>query len=270
MPSALARLTPRSTESEFTICGIAFGDTKAPTSTVCSPASTSASMNAMRSATLTGVFSFCRPSRGPTSTMRTESLMLVSLTCGLDLGEFDALLHDIADLALYHFEDAGEWCAQGLLHLHDFKGEDRGALLQSCAHFGQQRHHGTGERGYDLVFADLLLVVAAERIDPVQVEPAMAGSQIEFAAFDHSDNVGFHAVEREIEPAILRGGEREGKFAPADRQHRRAVAVLQAHVLLGLVGLPEPEQPLPPAHRCPARGSPWRMGLGAGGFRFFA
>ena len=54
-----------------TICGIAFGDTKAPTSTVCSPAPISASMKAMRSATLIGVFSFCRPSRGPTSTMRT-------------------------------------------------------------------------------------------------------------------------------------------------------------------------------------------------------
>src|SRR5437899_12272779 len=106
---------------------------------VCSPASTSASMKAMRSATLTGVFSFCRPSRGPTSTMRTESLMLVSLTCRLDLGEFDALLHDIADLPLYHFQDSGDWCAQGLLPPHDFKGEDRGTLLQPRAHFGRQR-----------------------------------------------------------------------------------------------------------------------------------
>src|ERR1700682_3006430 len=107
---------PRSTESEFTICGIAFGDTKAPTSTVCRPAPTSASMNAMRAATLTGVFSFCRPSRGPTSTMRTCSLMLVSRSQRLDLGELDAFLHDIADLAFYHFQHASERRAQGLLH----------------------------------------------------------------------------------------------------------------------------------------------------------
>src|SRR5258706_5785899 len=124
----------------------------------------------MRAAMLTGVFSFCRPSRGPTSTMRTESLMLVSLICRLDLGEFDAFLHDIADLALDRLQDAGEWRAQGLLHLHDFKGQDRGALLQRRAHFGQQRHHGTRQRSYDLVLADLLLVVAAVPIDPAQVE----------------------------------------------------------------------------------------------------
>ena len=40
-----------------------------------SPAPISASMKAIRSATLIGVFSFCSPSRGPTSTMWTRSLM---------------------------------------------------------------------------------------------------------------------------------------------------------------------------------------------------
>src|ERR1700674_701978 len=169
---------PRSTASEFTICGIAFGDTKAPTSTVCSPAPTSASMKAMRSATLTGFFSFCRPERGPTSTMRTESLMLISRSCRLDLGEFDAFLHDIADLAFYHLQHARERRAQGLLHLHDFKRQDRCTLLQSCAHLGQQRHHSARQGRYDFVFADLLFIVAAERIDPMQVETAVACSQI--------------------------------------------------------------------------------------------
>jgi hypothetical protein len=51
--------------------GIALGETKAPTSTVRKPASTSLSTKAIRLATLTGVFSFCRPSRGPISMMRT-------------------------------------------------------------------------------------------------------------------------------------------------------------------------------------------------------
>src|SRR5260370_41084462 len=167
-------MTPRSTKSEFTICGIAFADTKAPTSTVCSPAPTSASINAMRSATLTGVFSFWRPSRGPTSTMRTCSLMLISRSQRLDLGEFDAFLHDIADLAFYHFQHARERRTQGLLHLHDLERQDRRALFEDCPLFCQQRHHGARQRRHDLVFANLLFVVAAERIDPVQVEAAVA------------------------------------------------------------------------------------------------
>ena len=58
-----------------------------------------------------------------------------------------------------------------------------------------------GKRRDDLVFADLLFVVAAERIDPMQVEAAVAGAQIQFMAFDDGDDVGFHAVEREIEAA---------------------------------------------------------------------
>src|SRR5258708_4600984 len=132
---------PRNTESELTICGIAFGDTKAPTSTVCSPAPMSASMKAMRSATLTGVFSFCRPSRGPTSTMRTESLMRTSTGCSrrgrLDFGEFHAFPDDIADLAFYRLQHAGERRAQGLLHLHHFERENRRALLQRRADLGQ-------------------------------------------------------------------------------------------------------------------------------------
>src|SRR5882724_2765716 len=175
-------LTPRSTWSEFTICGIAFGDTNAPTSTVCSPAPISASTKAMRAATLTGVFSFCRPSRGPTSTMRTESLMMISQSCSrsgrLDFGEFDAFLHDIADLAFYHFQHACEWRTQGLLHLHHFKCENRRALLQRGAHFSQQRHHRARQRRHDLVFANLLLGLTAEGIDPMQIEAAVTRSQI--------------------------------------------------------------------------------------------
>src|SRR3982074_92915 len=71
-------------------------------------------LDEIRSATLTGIFSFCRPSRGPTSTMRTESLMLISRNCRLDLGELDAFLHDIADLAFYHLQHAPKRCPQGL------------------------------------------------------------------------------------------------------------------------------------------------------------
>src|SRR5882757_950152 len=111
-------MTPRSTWSEPIICGIAFGDTKAPTSTVCSPALINASIKAMRSSTLTAVFSFCRPSRGPTSTMRTFSLIPASGNRRFDFGELDAFADDIADLALDLLQHARIGRAQRLFHLH--------------------------------------------------------------------------------------------------------------------------------------------------------
>src|SRR5437868_7648710 len=109
-------------------------------------------MNAMRASTLTGVFSFCSPSRGPTSTMRTASLTSGGL---LDFGEFDTLADDVADLAFELLQHAGIRCAKRPLHLHDFEGEDRCALLELCAFFREQRHHGAGQRRHDPVFADL-------------------------------------------------------------------------------------------------------------------
>src|SRR5690349_18926410 len=134
-------LTRRSTSSEPTICGMAFGDTKAPTSTVLRPAATSASMKAIRAATPTGVFSFCRPSRGPISMMRTTLLMNL-LACWFDLGELDTLADDIADLAPDRLQDAGERRAERLLHFHDLERQDRRTLLQRVALFGEQRHDG--------------------------------------------------------------------------------------------------------------------------------
>src|SRR6202166_5247127 len=102
----------------------------------------------------------------------------------------------------------------------------------------------------------------------MQVETSVAGSHIEFMALDISDDVGFHAVERQIEPAISRGGERESKFALTDRPACGTVAVSQAYLLLRPLPVAEREHPLPPAHRHPARGSPWRMRLGECGVRF--
>src|SRR6185312_14585993 len=149
----------------------------------------------MRSATLTAVLSFCRPSRGPTSTMRTWSLMLISSGSRLDLGEFDAFLHDIADLAFDLFQQACERRAQGLLHLHHFKGENWRALFERGALLGQQGHNGAGQGCHDLVFADLLLVVAAKWIDPVQFEATVARPHIEFVAFDHRHHARYDSVE---------------------------------------------------------------------------
>ena len=64
-------------------------------------------------------------------------------------------------------------------------------------------------------------------------------------ALDDTDDVGFQAVERKVEPAVIRGREREGKFALADRQRRGTVAIFQADLLLGPLPPPERDKPLP-------------------------
>src|SRR3954471_10694383 len=195
-------LTPRKTASELAICGIALGETKAPTSTVSRPAPTSASMKAVRASTLTSVFSFWRPSRGPISMMRT--LSLISFSGRLDHGELDALLDDVADLAFDGFQHAGIGRTQRLLHLHHFQGEDRRALLELGALLRQHGDDGARQGRCDLVHAGLLLHLAAERIDPMQVEPAVARTQIQLMAVDHGRDRRFDAIESKIEAAVPR------------------------------------------------------------------
>src|SRR5262245_2649242 len=69
------------TSAASAICGTHFGDTKLVASIDGTPASASASISATLTSVGTTPFSFCRPSRGPTSTMRTRagSAMSVSL-----------------------------------------------------------------------------------------------------------------------------------------------------------------------------------------------
>src|SRR5215218_3663218 len=66
------REMPANTSDASAICGTHFGLTNADTSMTGSPAALSRSMNAILSAVETGGPSFCRPSRGPTSTKLTR------------------------------------------------------------------------------------------------------------------------------------------------------------------------------------------------------
>src|SRR3954471_17907871 len=234
------------------------------------PAPTSASMNAIRSSTLTGVFSFCRPSRGPTSTMRTESLILISRSERLDLGEFDALAHDIPDAAFYRLQHARKRRAQGLLHLHDFKRQDRSSLLQLVPDFSQQRHHGARQRRHDLVLTDLLFALPSERIDPMQIEAAVTRPQIKFMAFNDRNDLGFHAVQGQVKAAVIAWRACGNHFALSDRQRRGTVAVDQPNLSFRTLPVTKPEKPLPPAHGHPARSQPRRTRLLPNDLGFFA
>src|SRR5215471_15642472 len=59
------------TWSVLAICGTHLGDTKLPASTAEWPAADRASISETLASTVTGLASFCNPSRGPTSTRRT-------------------------------------------------------------------------------------------------------------------------------------------------------------------------------------------------------
>ena len=96
----------------------------------------------------------------------------------LDLGEFDAFSDDVADLAFEFLEHSCIRGAQGLLHLHRLKNEDRRPFIELCALLREERNHRAWQRCCDLVLADLLLGFAAERIDPMQVEAAISGPQV--------------------------------------------------------------------------------------------
>src|SRR5690606_13514766 len=71
-PSAARQLRISSAMSpEAAICGTHFGETNAPASTFLRPALRSRRMSSSLVCEVMGLRSFCRPSRGPTSTIRT-------------------------------------------------------------------------------------------------------------------------------------------------------------------------------------------------------
>src|SRR5687767_1563072 len=94
------------------ICGTHFGDTNAVASTAGSPASASRSISSSFTAVGTSPGSFCRPSRGPTSTMRTF------LFKGDQLGAFQHLFSGGIVHLLHH---AVGRRGDGVLHLHRFQ-----------------------------------------------------------------------------------------------------------------------------------------------------
>src|SRR3981081_565011 len=112
---------------------------------------------------------------------------------GLDFSQFDAFLDDITDLALDELQHARERRAQGLLHLHHLEGQDGVALLQRRPLLRQQGDDGAGQRRHATLLPELVLVLAPERIDPMQIEPAVAGADVKLMAFDDGDDARSYA-----------------------------------------------------------------------------
>src|SRR5471030_807987 len=76
------RSIPAITAAPSAICGTHFGETNDADSTFCKPAFASRFTSSIFTSVATNSFSFCRPSRGPTSTIFTlAGSMVVSLEC---------------------------------------------------------------------------------------------------------------------------------------------------------------------------------------------
>src|SRR5688500_1781555 len=125
------------------ICGIHFGETKAVASTADRPASARRSISSTLTAVGTSPRSFCSPSRGPTSTMRTDLFKRNQLR---------ALEHLLAGGIVDFLHHAVGRRGDRVLHLHRFQDKERLAL----AHFGAGGNHDLddlplhrlGDRGY--------------------------------------------------------------------------------------------------------------------------
>src|SRR5262247_290669 len=107
------------------ICGTHFGDTNAVASTAGSPASARRSISSSFTRVGTSRGSFCSPSRGPTSTIRT------GLSKGNQLDSFEHLVsRGVMDL-LHH---AVGGCGDGVLHLHRLQYQERLAFRHFRTH----------------------------------------------------------------------------------------------------------------------------------------
>src|SRR5580692_5155568 len=186
----------------------------------------------------------------------------------LDFGQFDTFADDIADLAFDGLQHARKRRPQRLFHLHDFQCQDRRTLLQLRPNLRQQRHDRPGQRRNNPILADLLLIVAAEWIDPMEFKATIARPQVKLMALNDRHDLRSDPVQREINTPGDTGHGIKADLAPANSKRRGPLAVMQYDFVLASLPLPEREHPLTPANRHPARGCPGRRLLVLGGFDF--
>src|SRR5579871_5716011 len=102
------------------------------------PVSESRRMNSIFVSVGTICFSFCSPSRGPTSTMRALGGIVISLLfrqclCALELKQFNAFGHLVADSEVKLCNLARRRRMDGALHFHGFENHQWRAFLHALA-----------------------------------------------------------------------------------------------------------------------------------------
>src|SRR5574341_2075124 len=157
------------------ICGIHFGDTNAVASTAGSPTPASRSISSTFTAVGTSPGSFCRPSRGPTSTILTELFKGDQLR---------ALEHLLARRIVNFLHHALGGRGDRVLLFHRFQDQQRFAFRHPGAGPGHLlddlARHGRGERAPARVVVDVA-ELGLERKAPViafaEDMPVVPGAQ---------------------------------------------------------------------------------------------
>src|SRR5687768_4872529 len=126
-----ARSMRARTSAASAICGTHFGLTNAVTSTTDSPERASRFTNETLSAVEIATFSFCNPSRGPTSTMVTWRGIISG--SWLELDELLACLNELTLTAFDGSHRATARRADRQLHLHRFEHQQNVPRLDARA-----------------------------------------------------------------------------------------------------------------------------------------
>src|SRR5438105_3441785 len=123
----------RKTSSASAICGTAVGCTNDVTSIHAKPASDSRSTKRILSGVEMDARSFCRPSRGPTSTMRTSGAMQLLYVGCAQRQQLHTAGHLLADLHAQLGDDPGVGRLDHMLHFHRFQHDQWLMLADSLA-----------------------------------------------------------------------------------------------------------------------------------------
>src|SRR6266702_2019481 len=141
-------------------------------------------MNSILVAVGTMAFSFCRPSRGPTSTMRTFFGNAMSaptrLLFAIEAQQFNAFSDLVSSGEEECFDATGGRCVDGALHLHGFKDHEWCAAVDEFAGLNEQGYdaprHGSDEAALFgvMLAADFKRVVEGEDVRLIVVEDVKA------------------------------------------------------------------------------------------------
>src|SRR3712207_1265879 len=115
------------TSAVSAICGTHLAETKLPASIAFNPVAERRSISSTLISSGTVFASFCRPSRGPTSTMRTRSGSRISALRRFQPDQLGPVLDQIADGEIDRGDHAVGGRDDGMLHLHRLERHERRA-----------------------------------------------------------------------------------------------------------------------------------------------
>src|SRR5262249_21759617 len=173
---------------------------------------------------------------GPAPTMRTCASIRWLLCSRLEIGEFGSFLHEIADRAFERLQPAVGGCAQGVLHLHRLKHDDRRPARQAGSGFGENARHRARHRRDDAARRRDLRYVRRARIDPVKPERPTQRATTEAAAGPGRRYPFERVAEAHVEHTTLTPHELQPIVLTTELQAQAAAAVPEHRVVpLGAV-----------------------------------